>query len=340
MWTETMTPFERLMSLHQTGWADRPGVGAFAMGMIPKLTPGLTIGECYEDPVKFAKAYLPIQQLFGFDTGPLFGHACSGAAEFGGTISYPAPDSRSQSPMIRSHPLNTPEKVDAMEVPDPATAGEVEKTCQGARYVLKNFPDGYKSPSIVTGTPFTWAGNAVGVETMLLWMIKQPDLVHKVLKGVTEFLIEQAKYIVKTVGPIMLFDGGPSDANDLISPKQFETFALPYLIKVREGALKAGIPGFLAHPCGNQVKNVEMWARVPGSFGINFDYRTPLETCVKVFGPTTMVIGNIEPAKFQYSNYGWIYQKTMESLRTAYNAPHGYMVGPGCEIPTDRKSVV
>lgn len=85
---EEMTPQERLMSLYQTGRADRPGIGAFAMGFVARMTHGLTVGEIYEYPIKLAKAYLPVQQLFGFDTGPLFGHACTGAAEFGGEISY------------------------------------------------------------------------------------------------------------------------------------------------------------------------------------------------------------------------------------------------------------
>jgi len=331
-----MTPFERLMSLYSTGWADRPAIGAFAMGLVPKLTPGLTIGECYENPLKFAKAYLRVQEMFGFDTGPLFGHACTGAAEWGGELSYPGPNSRAQSPIIRSHPIDTPEKVDKMDVPDPAKAGEIERMCAGARYVMANYPDGYKNPSLVAGTPFTWAGNAVGVETMLLWMIREPSLVHKVLKNVSAFLVDEARYISETVGPCMLFDGGPSDANDLISPVQFEQFALPSLKEVRLGALKNGIPGFLAHPCGNQIKNVEMWATVPGTFAINFDFRTPLPVILKNFGESTMILGNIEPAKFQYSNYDWLYDKTTEYLNlAATKVKHGYGCGPGCEIPTD-----
>jgi uroporphyrinogen decarboxylase len=331
-----MTPGERLGSLYGTGWADRPGAGTFAMGLIAKMTPGLSIGECYLDPEKFARAYIRVQQTLGFDSGPMFGHASLGAAEFGGELSYPAPNSRAQSPMVRKHPIDTPEKVDSMEVPEISKVKEVVSECKGANWVVENYPAGFNGPSIVCGSPFSLGGNAIGVEQMLLWMIEEPDLVHKVMDRMSEFLIEKAKYIVANVGPIMLFDGGPTEANDLISPKQFETFALPYLKKVREGALKAGIPGFLCHPCGDQNGNIEMWAEAPGNFAVNFDFRTPLEKVVKVFGPKSMIIGNIEPAKFQYSDYDYIYKTTMDYMKiAATNCPHGYMVGPGCEIPTD-----
>ncbi len=335
MFKETMTPIERMMSLFQTGWADRPGAGAFAMGFVSKQHKGLTIGECYKDPVKFAKAFLPVQELYGFDTGPLFGHACAGAAEYGGELSYPGADSRAQSPLIVRHPIETPDAVDKMQTPDPATAGEIEDWCRGARYVLETYPEGYKNPTVQAGDAFSNAGNIIGVETMLIWMLKKPDLVHKVLNSVSEFLINEVKYILSTVGPIMFFDGGPTDSNDLISDKQFEQFALPSLIKVREGALKAGAPaGFLCHPCGNQTDNAKLWAKVPGSFAINFDYRTPLPKVIDIFGKSTMIVGNIEPAKFMINTYDEVYKTTRDHLDVAATkCEHGYIVGPGCELP-------
>lgn len=324
------------MSLRQTGWADRPAIGVFAHGWVAIQTPGLSIGDSYRDPIRKAKAYLRIWEMYGFDSGPSFGHACCGAAEFGGELVYPGPDSRAQSPLIKKHPVTTPEAVDQMEVPDPAHAGELATLCTGAKYVLEHYPNGYKSPTISHGDAFSWSVNVVGAEEFLLWMISDPELNHKVLRKVTDYLAEAAGYIVKNVGPIVLSSAGPSDSNDLISPKQFETFSLPYLISVHERSMKAGIRGFSVHPCGNQTKNIEMWAKAPGATGVNFDYRTPLERCVEVFGNKTMVVGNIEPAKYLYADYDFIFNKTTECMKiAATKSKFGYMVGPGCEMPTE-----
>lgn len=339
MWTETMTPGERMMSLMQTGWADRPAVGAFALGLIAVQTPGLSIGECYGDPVKFAKAYIRVQRTLGFDSGPLFGHASVGAAEFGGVLEYPAPDSRAQSPIIRVHPIDSAEKVDAMSVPEMKDVPEVVRDSIAGQWVMKNYPAGYNAPSFVCGSAFTMAGNAIGVEDMLMWMIMEPGLVHKVVGKMGEFCVAKAKYILKNVGPVMLFDGGPTDSNDLISPDQFEAFALPVLVETRKKALAAGVPGFMAHPCGDQNGNINLWARVPGTAAINFDFRTPLQKVVEVFGKTTMIVGNIEPAMFQYKGYDWVYDKTTECMGIAGTVPHGYMVGPGCDMPVSTPAI-
>ena len=286
MWTETMTPGERIMSLMQTGWADRPAVGAFALGFIAVQNPGLSVGECYAEPLKFAKAYIKVQKTIGFDSGPMFGHASVGAAEFGGDLEYPAPGSRAQSPMIRAHPINSAEKVDSMQVPEMANVPEVVRDVEAGQWVIKNYPAGYNAPTFVCGSPFTWAGNAIGVEDMLMWMIMEPDLVHKVLWKMSEFCGDKAKYILANVGPAMLFDGGPTESNDLISPEQFEAFALPPLVESRKKGLAAGVPGYMCHPCGDQNGNINLWARVPGTAAINFDFRTSLQKIVEVFGKT------------------------------------------------------
>ena len=81
------------------------------------------------------------------------------------------------------------------------------------------------------GAPLTWAGSVIGEERMMNWLIKKPELVHIVLDKVTEFVIKVAEYYVKEFGAekLMAFHGAATETNKLISPKQFETFSLPYL---------------------------------------------------------------------------------------------------------------
>ncbi len=336
MFHDTMTPFERIMSLRQTGAADRPGVSPSAAGIISKMVHGLTLGEMYIDPVKFAKGYLYVQQMFGFDGGPMFGHGSLGVAEFGGKIAYPAPNSRAQCPFIVERPIHSLEDVDRIEVPDPRTAGEIPKEVEAARYVLKNYPPELRSASIATGTNFTMTGNIIGVERMLLWMIREPGAVHRMQKKVADYEVELVKHCLKELGPMMFYDGGPVDSNDLIDPKQFEEFALRHMTDFRLRALAAGAPGFMTHPCGDQRENMELWLRAPGSFAMLFDYRSPLSDLVKKIAPRMMIIGNIEPAHFINHDYDSIYKISWECLHTAAtHCPLGYMIAPGCEIPVD-----
>lgn len=340
MFHETMTPTERMMSLYETGTADRPGVAVLATGFVPKMTGNLTVGECYEYPIRYAKAFLRVQELLGFDSGPLFGHPAVGVKEFGGKLTYPRGNSKALFPVISRRPVKDLEDVDKLEVPDPHRAGEVPKQVAGAKYVMENYPEGYRNPMMVTGDPFTWAGNIVGLETMLMWIQAEPKVVQGLLGKVADFEVEVVRFALGQVGDMFFFDGGPSDSNDLITSKQFEQFALPPLVSYRRRAMKEGASRFLSHPCGDQTKNVAHWAKVPGTFGINFDFRTPLEAGISSFGQDMTIIGNIECIQFTLGDAEWIYKKAMDKLTTAANhCPRGYMVAPGCELPVHSSPV-
>jgi uroporphyrinogen decarboxylase len=305
------------------------------------MTGNLTVGECYENPIKYAKAFLRVRELFGFDSGPLFGHPATGAAEFGGRLSYPRPSSRTQAPIITKHPVNKPEDVDRLQVMDPSHTGEIPKYVTGAKYVLENYPKGFQNPTINLGDPFTWAGNVMGVETMLMWMEKEPDLVFKVLGKCVEFEVEAVRYALSQLGDsVMFMEGAISTSNDLLTPKQFEVFVLPPLKKYRENAMKAGATKFMAHPCGDQRLNIDFWAQVPGTYAINFDFRTPLETIISKLSNMMMIVGNIECMHFSLGDYDMLYNNAWEKLTmAATSCKHGYIVAPGCEIPVTSSPV-
>jgi uroporphyrinogen decarboxylase len=335
MFKEIMTPKERFDSLYRTGRADRPGVGTFSVAWVAKMA-GLSPGICFQHPVKMAHSYIAVQKLFGFDNGPHFGHLASGAAEFGGRLRYPDMDSRNPYPVIIERPVNSPEDVDRLEIPDPRKAGEIPEQIQGIRYVLNEYPEGYRNPSIITGDPFTRAASVVGIESILMWITAEPKLVDALLKKVVDFSIEEINYIVRTVGPIDFFDAGTSDSNDLITPQQFEKYALPAFQMYRRGAIKVGAERFIAHPCGNQIKNLDYWASIPGTYAFNFDFRTPLPLCIQKLAASSMIMGNIEPDQFVYGNYTSIQKSSKRLLSLAAdNCPHGFVLGPGCEMPYD-----
>ncbi|WP_026068804.1 uroporphyrinogen decarboxylase family protein [Methanomassiliicoccus luminyensis] len=340
MFREKMTPKERINSLHETGRADRPGISVLAMGLVPRMTGVLTIGECYEDPIKYARAFLRVQELFGFDSGPVFGHPACGAAEFGGKLLYPRANSKMQSPVIAKHPLTKLEDIDRLEVPDPAKAGEIPRLVAGAKYVLDNYPDGYRNPMLVSGDPFTWAGNIIGMDTMLMWIEQDPALVAKALDIVAEFEIEVVKYALRELGEVTFFDGAVCCSNDLINAKRFKQLALPPLVKYRVESIKAGAERFVSHPCGDQSKNIDFWGQVPGTYTINFDFRTPLELCVSKLDKEMTIAGNIECMHFLIGDYDWIYRKSYDKLKfAATRCRRGYLVGPGCEIPPNSSPV-
>jgi uroporphyrinogen decarboxylase len=331
---ETLTPSERITQLYKTGCADRPGVSLLAFGMVSQMSHRLTIGEGFANPIKYAKAYLHIWQLFNFDSGPIFGHYCTGNAEFGGTLAYPSRNSKATGPVILSHAITSPEEVELMEVPDPSEVGEVPRIIEACKYVMENYPKGYRVPHADVGTTFSWATNIIGLEKLLVWMSFEPDLVHKVSRKIVDFQDEYTRLLTNLVGPTIVFEGGFAETNDFITSMQFHDFVLPYLKDYHHKAVQNGVLGFRTHPCGLQKENLDLWKGLEGTLSINFDSRNYLSEVVRKFAKETMVAGNIKTGLFIENGFDELYSKATECLnKSAIRCEHGYAVGPGCEMP-------
>ena len=118
--------------------------------------------------------------------------------------------------------------------------------------------------TVQVGSPLTWAGSVCGEERLMLWIIKKPDLVHHVLRVITDFILQKADYWVKEFGAerLMAFDLC-IETNKLYSPKQFETFALP--LPARRSTTtspRMGTAIVLSHICGEQNKNLPLWSQL------------------------------------------------------------------------------
>ena len=85
--------------------------------------------------------------------------------------------------------------------------------------------------TVHNGSPFSRVGNVIGLDTALKMTIKNPDLFHKLMRKITDFLIRVTEYWVEVFGAekIISFDGIPVESEQVISPKKFEAFAFPYL---------------------------------------------------------------------------------------------------------------
>ncbi len=98
---------------------------------------------------------------------------------------------------------------------------------------------------IALGTfgPLTLAGYLMGAEELLVGMVEQPELVHRVLAGITEILVDWHRAGAEAGGDF-LWVAEPMAV--LISPQHFRTFVLPCLRALFTPEAPAGflhIPG-------------------------------------------------------------------------------------------------
>ena len=336
---DRMTGPERMQALLTPGVRpDRVPFVPFIFGFTTKNC-GWDKADVYRDPVKSFVAQMRCVEQYGYDGGALYGYASAGAWEFGGTIKFPTGE-WDQAPVVTHFPVETEDDVDRVRVPDDImSAGAVP-----IMYEFSKMQDQAGMPvTVQMGSCFTCAGNMVEPSTLLRWMIKKPDLAHHLIGLQRDFFLKLAeKWTELFPGRmIMGFDGGPTEANALISPKQFAEFALPYAREVHEKALAMGITHFHTHSCGEQNGNLEMYREMeygqpggpPGM--MSFGHEVDLTRAIEVMGDKVIIMGNVEPAEIQMGSAERVWELTKTAVLKGKDSPLGYVLMAGCEVPVD-----
>jgi uroporphyrinogen decarboxylase len=167
-------------------------------------------------------------------------------------------------------------------------------------------------------------------------MIRKPEVAHHLLNVVTDYLVQAALLWFTTFKEykIVLSQSEPTAANSVISPKQFEQFALPYIKKLHEEALRIGYKHIYCHICGEQNANLPLWSQVPmGDPGIvSVGQQIDLEAASRYF-PNDIIFGNLDPTLLQLETPEKVYEATKEVVLKGKRIRGRYVFGMGCEIP-------
>ncbi|MBW1799446.1 MAG: uroporphyrinogen decarboxylase family protein [Deltaproteobacteria bacterium] len=328
---ETMTSGERMHSILMRQRPDRVPFMPFIFGYCAKNV-GYPIRAVYDDAEKSFWAQMLTAEMFGYDGGALYGYASYGGWEFGGDIKMPE-SQWEQAPIVTRFPALTPEEVEALEVPEVENAG-----CYPIHIEFAKIQQQFGMPIMVfVPLPFNAAGNICEVETLCRWMIKKPDTAHMLLRKTTDFANKVTDYFVDNFPnyPMMPFTGTASSANQIISPKQFKEYVLPYDKDVHQHIIDRGIKNIFCHICGEQNLNLPYWAEIEyGDPGIlSFGHEVDLTKAVEIFGDKHAIAGNVEPRVIQEGTWQEVYDLCKEAIFKAKDAPSGYLLMAGCEVP-------
>ncbi len=263
-------------------------------------------------------------------TGP---GTASPVEEFGGEVRYPTGD-YAQGPTVARHPVEKDEDILNLKVPDNIeNIGSTPQALKATAYELK-----FKGLVIrpVIGTPMGAAGAVISLERTCKLMIKKPELVHKAFRVFTDFRIAQAKLWAETFSTERLVPlvGDPTCSNQIISPKFFEEFVLPYVKEIHDKLREMGYRHMFFHPCGEQNANMPLWAEVnmgdPGIISVG--HEISLDSVAKYF-PNDIAFGNLEPAILQTEAPRHVYEVSKELILKGKSIQGGFIFSTGCEMP-------
>lgn len=329
---EVMTEKERWEAVLDRQPVDRTPLFLASLGFSLRNV-GAPVARAYDDPETSFWAQVRTNEMYGAAHCVRYVGGAFGAREFGGEVRMPREDFEAAPALVRP-PVDSEEAIERLESapPDAATAGAVPLAMRFSELEAQHgFPITLTVGGILTGV-----GNMCGIERMCRWMIQSPRLLHRACRLMTDFLLGMVRHWVDAFGPDRLlgWNVSPTESNQLVSPRHFEEFALPYQQEVYKKAQELGVKHFYTHICGEQNRNLPLWSRFshgdPGiiSIGPEID----IETAARLF-PEDVVLGNVDPTLIQLGPPEKIRDSARACMNKGKRRPGGYILAPGCELP-------
>ena len=202
-------------------------------------------------------------------------------------------------------------------------AGRIETVVRSGSLLARRGPD---LPVIANLTgPISTAASIVDPMTFLKELRKDPENTHRLLDYVSNFLTAYARLLVES-GVTLIAIGDPTATGEILGPKMFEEYAVPYLNKITDAIHAAGRP-VIVHICGD-IKSVKHL--VPGirSDALSTDALVNLKTLKKEY-PELTVMGNLSTYLLQSGNTETVAQQTRRLVCDGID-----IIAPACGLST------
>jgi len=322
-----MTSRETIIKAYEGGKTERIPVTLFGAGMWSIKDCGTTFKDLSLDAEKMADMLVSMSGKLLCDIV----YAGSGynnfhASALGGGIKF----REMGAPDLEGHIVSTEEDLQKLDI----SRIDTDEVINTVKKALKETKSKIGNEYVVTMTawgPYTLGARFVGEETMMKATFKKPDLVHKMVDFATDLLIHLYEPIVSdgTLEVISIAD--PTASGDLISRKQFEKFALPYLKKFTDWA-KSKNAHTLVHICGNTTDRLDLFP-LTGASCISLDHKTDIAKAKELLHGKMCFGGNVDPVKIMLQGSVQDVEDACRQVIQTAGTDGGFVLMPGCDIP-------
>ena len=244
------------------------------------------------------------------------------AEAFGSTIRF----SDDAVPTVIGAIVEDEDQVDDMEIPaiGAGRTGIYLEAIEKAKQLIQDRP-------VFAGMigPYSLAGRLMGVSEAMIYCYEEPDMVHKIMRKTTDYLIQYGK-AYKKAGADGIILAEP--LTGMLSPGLATEFSHPY---VRELITALQDDSFLMiyHNCGNNTPLMAQEIFSLGAGGYHFGDAVHIRDLLKEAPEDVLVGGNVSPVRqFLNGTPESIYENTTELLRE--NSQYkNFIISSGCDIP-------
>jgi len=342
----TMTARERIVTALTGGQPDRVPSCSFLWDHAA-IVADVKCSEVRNDARIATKAYTACYEKYRPDA--LLGHhdRLWNYGDWGpgtGGLELELPDY--DQPSLLGQYWKAPEDAFTTSAPDPHSKKDSPLFWRHVEH-LETLMDSIGDRAVVFGMHhgiFSMATLLRGATDFMLDLVENPEAAHRMMDITTTVVLERLKIWIDH-GLRFFMQGEPCPSCELISPKHFAEFALPYLQRLHDGAREYAKEKYgerfysCLHICGNNTLILDQMAEAHAD-GISLDQRVDLAVAkevvkgkVGIMGNRVGIMGNIETTDaLLLGTPEIVEQATKEAIRKCAKGG-GFIVAAGCAVP-------
>lgn len=286
--------------------------------------------DYYTDGTIMAKCQLKAQEIFQTDFLSIFSEVGIIAEALGSEYIYPEDDlpilSRPRWPDWEKAIKNIDTAPSLSPVPS-RDFGRLGVYLDAIDYAYEAVGDRIPILAYIPA-PFTTAQQLVEPESLLIALIENPQPVKKLLAYVTGAVLDFSRAVIRAGALPILVD--PLASGSVLSPQQYQEFALPYEKEVINFWHRYDLDVVL-HICGDTTGIIHLMPET-GADLISID-RVELNYARQLVGERVRIIGNFDTTTIWLAGAREIEKLTAEMVVTGKTTPRGYVCATGCEVP-------
>lgn len=319
------TEKERLLAVLNQQPTDRPPVicpGGMMNAAIVEVmkSSSQTLPAAHADAALMANLAYAVHNLTGFENFGLPFCMTVEAEVLGSEIDL---GTLACEPKISRETFAAAARVEYKDIPTMLNSGRIPVVCQATAILAEQYPD---IPVIgsLTG-PVSTAASIVDPIPFLKDLRRDPSAAHRVFHYVTDLLIGFAHKLIGH-GAAVIAIGDPTATGEILGPKMFGEYAVPYINKLIDAVHQRGVPVIL-HVCGNlnSVKPL-----IPGvkANAISTDAMVNLKQLKNEF-PQLTTMGNVSTYLLELSTEEKVSLQTKNLITQGIN-----IIAPACGLST------
>ena len=181
--------------------------------------------------------------------------------------------------------------------------------------------------------PFTTAGQIIGVQELLTNLFDEDyeEDIDALMKFSEEVVYQVILDFLKAGGNL-IFIAEPVSSGDLISEADFEKWALPHLVNIRN-RLENETPYMILHICGSTKERIPALAD-SGISVFSLD-ALDIHEALDLAGGKITIMGNLNPVRILERKTEQEVHEQATALCKAAGKNGGFLLAPGCDLTPD-----